>query len=273
MSVPTFTSLRSPLKILLCSLIGFSSTLTLAASPSTVIQKASAVRQYLRVNAYSMDPWELDQIDRQLSNILSGNLDQYPGQGHGPGGGTDPYPYPGPGNQYPPTHYPPNPTPQPRSECKLLGRGDYANWTYSFRLSVNGQVMEANDSLDTILGKLTQYRHDGVCTTVARDALTLGARGDYANWTYSFRVLLAGTVISGTDNLETALGLITKIQSSGAGIVLNPNLPCQLLPRGDYANWTYSYRVGVGAEVMSGTDTYSTASATITRLRQAAVCY
>jgi hypothetical protein len=133
--------------------------------------------------------------------------------------------------------------------------------------------MEGGDQLDAILVRIDQYMRDGICSVAGQDLLTLGARGSYAGWTYNFRVLLNGEAIAGSDDLEAMLTVISKIDSARIARSFGATAPCQLLPRGNYAGWTYNYRVGVGAEVMSGSDSYASATATIQRLRQARVCY
>lgn len=242
------------MKVLACAVLALSSSLSMAATPEQVIQKASAVRQYVRTNAYRMNQRELALVDQQLSRILRGST--------GPG----PVPYPDP-NPYP------NPNPYPQSQCRLMGIGQHGGYTYNYRLALNEQTIEASNSLDTILGKIDQYRRDGICTTLVSDTLSLSAIGQYGGYTYNFRVMLGGSAIAASNSLDTALGLLAKLDTAGVGRVLSPNATCQLLPNGNYGGYTYNYRVGVGSEVMTGTNSYSTATSVIQQLRAASICY
>lgn len=244
------------MKVLTCAVLALSSSLSMAATPEQVIQKANAVRQHVRTNAYRMGPRELALVDQQLTRILRGNT----------GPGPVPYPDPNP-NPYP------HPNPYPQSQCRLLGIGQHGGYTYNYRLALNEQSIEASDNLNTILAKIEQYRRDGICTTIASDVLTLSARGNYGGYTYNFRVMLRGEAIAASDNMDTALATLAKLDTAGVGRVLSPNAHCQLLPTGNYGGYTYNYRVGVGSEVMIGTDSYPTATSVMQKLRAASICY
>lgn len=254
---------RSLLLVLASAVLSLSSAEVIAATPDQVIEKSQAVRQYLRTRAYQMNPRELDTIDQYLTRILRGaNGNPIPGPGPGPRPG---YPNPGPGY--------PNPTPQPQGQCKLLGRGNHGGFIYNYRLALNGQTMEASDDLDTLLGRIQQYRRDGYCGVLVSDVLTLSARGNYGGFTYAFRVMLGGEAIAASDDMEVALAVLGKLDRAGVGRVYSPNEVCQLLPRGNYGGWIYNYRVGVGAEVMVGSDSYATVTSAMQRLRNANICY
>jgi len=201
------------MKVLTCAILALSSSLSMAATPEQVIQKASAVRQYVRTNAYRMNQRELALVDQQLSRILRGT--------NGPG----PVPYPDP-NPYP------NPNPYPQSQCRLLGIGNHGGYTYNYRLALNEQSIEGSNSLDTILSKIEQYRRDGICTTLISDTLSLAAVGNYGGYTYNFRVLLGGSAIAGSNSLDTALGLLAKLDTAGVGRVLSTDASCLPLPTG-----------------------------------------
>lgn len=276
MSVPTLIARSSLLRSMVCAALALSSTLAAhAASPEAVIAKARRVQARVNAQAYRMSGYELSMLDADLSQILDDlrpgrnpgrGPDQGPGRGpgQGPGQGPGRGPGRGPGDN---GRYP------PLAECKLLGRGSHAGWTYNYRISLNGQTMEGSDQLDPILEKIAQYSRDGFCAILGQDVLTLAARGSYAGWTYNYRVMMNGEAIAGSDDLEAALATIAKIDAAGIARAARASLACQILPRGSYAGLTYNYRVGVGSEVMSGSDSYSTVTAMIDRLRQARVCY
>lgn len=264
MFVPNLRSRSSFARSFACAVLALSSTLAYAISPEQVMDKARLVSQRVNAQAMRMSGNQLSSLNSQLSRILADLGPGMPGPG-GPGPGPGgPGPHPGPGGPGGPI---------PRAECKLLGRGSHAGWTYAYRLALNGQSMEGSDQLDAILDKIDQYRRDGICGVVGLDLLTLGARGSYAGWTYAFRVMLNGEAIAGSDDLEAMLATIAKLDSARVARTAGPIAACQLLPRGSYAGWTYNYRVGVGADVMSGSDSYAAITATIQRLRQARVCY
>lgn len=106
--------------------------------------------------------------------------------------------------------------------CSLLGVGNYGSYYYNYRITIDGNTVDATDSFTTALSTIEQLKETGLCSkTSANNQCVLLGAGRYGSYYYNFRIGLknlessAVTEIAGTDSRSTALDMIQKLKAAG----------------------------------------------------------
>jgi hypothetical protein len=221
-----------------------SSSIAHAQDPGIVVRKADAVARLIRREAYQMRGPVLNQVENALDAILA-----LVRRGRG--------------------SHNSNPT---SSVCKFMGPGTFQYSTYKYRISLDDKVVEASDSFDTILQKLSQYQDDGLCNIDSSAKCSLLPAGTYQYSTYKYRVSLGSDVVAASDSVDEAINVINSLSQAWACDQTISTVACEIMGEGTYQYSTYKYRVGINGQVYMGSDSYEAMRDFLVKMRNVGAC-
>lgn len=163
-------------------------------------------------------------------------------------------------------------TRDPGGVCELSGHGSYRGMIWNFRMSLNGETVEASDSFESILSRMNQYQTNGLCRQATPKECSISGRGSYRGLTWNYRVNLNGSPIQATDNFSSLQNIVRRLQDANVCFV-QPRERCQLMPGGSYRGLRWNYLINIGYETVDASDYFNSAVSRMEEMRRSGFCY
>ncbi len=182
------------------------------------------------------------------------------------------------GNDFPNQGEYPTPMPNPVQiptqsgpVCEVLGYGSHNGYNYKYRIGVNGQSLEATNSVEDFFNNIAKFQDAGVCYTQPTDC-SMSGHGEFGGYNYKYRLKVGDTNFYPTNNLDELIQAMQKLTSRNI-CYPQASSQCQLIGAGEFGGYNYNYRIGVNGNPIFADNNMDNTLKAMTKLRNSGLCY